>query len=84
MPAYAHDQYERGRHVMAETETDKSSAASSVEKGSTEKPLSMFTYGIKLAIRTANPEDNFLVRRLKRAAVDFAEIIAANQLAAVQ
>ena len=62
MPAYAHDQYERGRHVMAETET----------------------YGINIAITTANPDENILDRRPKRAAVDFAEIIAANQLAAVQ
>ena len=60
---------------MAETETDKSSAASSVEKGSSGKPHS---------ITTANPDENILDRRLKRAAVDFAEIIAANQLAAVQ
>ena len=83
MPAYAHDQYERGRHVMAETETDKSSAASSVEKSSG-KPHSIITYGINIAITTANPDENILDRRLKRAAVDFAEIIAANQLAAVQ
>lgn len=84
MPAYAHDQYERGRHVMAETETDKSSAASSVEKGSSGKPHSIITYGINIAITTANPDENILDRRLKRAAVDFAEIIAANQLATVQ
>lgn len=70
MPAYAHDQYERGRHVMAETETDKSSAASSVEKGSSGKPHSIITYGINIAITTANPDENILDRRLKRAAVD--------------
>ena len=69
---------------MAETETDKSSAASSVEKGSSGKPHSIITYGINIAITTANHNENILDRRLKRAAVDFAEIIAANQLAAVQ
>lgn len=60
MPAYAHDQYERGRHVMAETETVKSSAASSVEKGSSGKPHSIITYGINIAITTANPDENIL------------------------
>ena len=58
---------------MAETETDKSSAASSVEKGSSGKPHSIITYGINIAITTANPDENILDRRLKRAAVDFAE-----------
>ena len=57
---------------------------SCVEKGSSGKPHSIMTYGINIAITTANPDENILDRRLKRAAVDFAEIIAANQLAAVQ
>lgn len=57
---------------MAETETDKSSAASSVEKGSSGKPHSIITYGINIAITTANPDENILDRRPKRAAVDFA------------
>lgn len=54
------------------------------KKGSSGKPHSIITYGINIAITTANPDENILDRRLKRAAVDFAEIIAANQLAAVQ
>ena len=61
MPAYAHDQYERGRHVMAETETDKSSAASSVEKGSSGKPHSIITYGINIAITTRIPTRTFWI-----------------------